>query len=42
MNKWYKFLITEGEEEKIDPRAVLSSDEEKDKFVRTWRTNKNI
>lgn len=40
MNKWYKFLITEGEEEKIDPRIVLSSDEEKDKFVRTWRTNK--
>lgn len=40
MNKWYKFLITEGEIEKIDPEKVVSSEEEKQKFVNTWRTNK--
>ena len=36
-NKWYKFLIIEGEEIKINPESIYSSKEEKQKFVDTWK-----
>lgn len=40
--KWYKFLITEGEEIKIDPESVVKSQEEKEKFIDVWKTSRHF
>ena len=41
MNSWYKFLLKEIEEYKLDPQD-MSPQEFKEKFINVWRQNKAI